>query len=101
LRLLAPTQTICLASAQILSPDSDGGDRGRSLDCAPCLVARTLVESDIVLVASPANLARYGVPVAPQDLERHTLIAFSGSQKSIEWVIEPAEGNAVFRSKGG
>jgi len=59
------------------------------------LVARTLVESDIVLVASPAYLARHGLPAAPQDLARHALITFSGSQTATEWVIEAAQGDAV------
>ncbi|MCO5397558.1 LysR family transcriptional regulator [Ralstonia soli] len=59
------------------------------------LVAKVLVESDIVLVASPAYLARHGLPVAPQALETHALIAFSGSQTATEWVIETAQGDTV------
>ena len=59
------------------------------------LMARVLVESDIVLVASPAYLARHGLPVAPQDLARHALIAFSGAQTATEWMIESAQGDAI------
>jgi len=65
------------------------------------LVARTLVESDIVLVASPAYLARHGLPVVPQDLTKHALIAFSGSQTATEWVIESAHGDAVHMPLAG
>ncbi len=59
------------------------------------LVARTLVESDIVLVASPAYLARHGLPTVPQELAAHELITFSGSKTAAEWVIEPPQGEAL------
>lgn len=65
------------------------------------LVAKTLVESDIVLVASPAYLARHGLPAAPQELPKHELITFSGSQTASEWVIEPARGEVVHVSLDG
>ncbi|WP_439893246.1 LysR family transcriptional regulator (plasmid) [Ralstonia sp. 25C] len=59
------------------------------------LVARTLVESNIVLVASPAYLARHGLPTAPQDLAKHELIAFSGSQTATAWEVQTAQGDVV------
>ncbi len=59
------------------------------------LVASALVESDIVLVASPAYLARHGLPTVPQELAAHELITFSGSQTAMEWVIEPPQGEAL------
>lgn len=65
------------------------------------LVARTLVESDIVLVASLAYLARHGLPVAPKELVKHELIAFSGSQTATEGVIELPHGEAVRMSLQG
>ena len=65
------------------------------------LVAKTLVESDIVLVASPVYLARHGLPAAPQELPKHELITFSGSQTASEWVIEPARGEVVHVSLDG
>ena len=59
------------------------------------LVARRLAESDIVLVASPAYLARRGPPGAPDDLVEHELIAFSGSQTATEWALTPQQGEPV------
>ena len=35
------------------------------------IVARKLIESEVMLVAAPAYLARRGVPATPQDLARH------------------------------
>ena len=59
------------------------------------LVAKTLVESNIVLVASPAYLARHGLPSAPQDLAKHELIAFSGSRTAAAWEVQTAQGDVV------
>lgn len=59
------------------------------------LVAKTLVESNIVLVASPAYLARHGLPSAPQDLAKHELIAFSGSRTATAWEVQTAQGDVV------
>lgn len=59
------------------------------------LMARTLVESDIVLVASPTYLARCGLPTRPHDLTEHELLTFSGSATPTEWLIEPAHGEPV------
>lgn len=59
------------------------------------LVARTLVESDVVLVASPGYVGRYGLPTAPADLATHALIAFSGSHASTDWQIIPKQGEQV------
>ncbi len=41
------------------------------------LVARRLASAQLLLVASPAYLARYGEPQHPQDLERHTGLGYS------------------------
>ncbi len=38
-----------------------------------------------VTVASPEYIARYGVPEKPQDLQAHTLIAFSGGSYGAGW----------------
>ncbi|MET3446110.1 LysR family transcriptional regulator [Ralstonia pickettii] len=65
------------------------------------LVARKLVESDIVLVASPGYLARRRPPAVPSDLREHELITFSGSHTATEWAIEPAQGEAVHVSLQG
>lgn len=38
-----------------------------------------------MIVASPAYLARYGVPASPTDLKSHRLIASSGPRAAAEW----------------
>jgi DNA-binding transcriptional LysR family regulator len=49
------------------------------------LVARRVGEVRRVLVASPRYLAKQGRPVAPAELERHQLIAFTGLMPTREW----------------
>jgi DNA-binding transcriptional LysR family regulator len=49
------------------------------------MVTTTLGAVSRVLVASPAYLARRGIPVAPADLAVHDLIAFEGLASSDEW----------------
>jgi DNA-binding transcriptional LysR family regulator len=49
------------------------------------LVARRVGEVRRVLVASPRYLAKQGWPVAPAELERHQLIAFTGLMPTREW----------------
>ncbi|WP_241332061.1 LysR family transcriptional regulator [Burkholderia cenocepacia] len=59
------------------------------------IVARVLTESDIVLVASPAYVARCGLPVVPQDLREHELLTHAGPAAAAEWIVQPAQGEAV------
>lgn len=49
------------------------------------LVARKLGETTMVLVASPAYLARHGTPAHPQDLEGHNLLRFAYSRSVRDW----------------
>lgn len=49
------------------------------------LVARKLGETAMVLVASPAYLARHGTPAHPQDLESHNLLRFAYSRSVRDW----------------
>jgi DNA-binding transcriptional LysR family regulator len=56
------------------------------------LVARTLTVSDIVLVASPAYVARHGLPQSAGQLADHELLAFAGASESADWVLTPAQG---------
>ncbi len=53
------------------------------------LIARTLGDSAMVIVAAPAYLARAGVPVAAADLARHDCLGF-GCVRSVEgWPLGP------------
>jgi DNA-binding transcriptional LysR family regulator len=44
-----------------------------------------------VLCASPGYLAKHGAPVHPDDLERHTIIASTGSSTPPEWRLHDGE----------
>lgn len=59
------------------------------------LMAKTLTASDTVLVASPAYLARHGLPQSPEDLARHQLLAFGGAAHAGEWLLTDGDGRAV------
>ena len=49
------------------------------------LVSRRLGNHRIVLGASPAYLARYGVPERPSDLAAHSLLRYTGPVATPEW----------------
>ncbi|MGO1070360.1 LysR family transcriptional regulator [Lysobacter sp. CA199] len=59
------------------------------------LIARTLTVSDIILVASPAYLARRGLPRTVNHLAQHDLIAFSGTRGNAKWTLTPERGKPV------
>lgn len=58
------------------------------------LISRPVCRMNLVLVASPAYLAREGVPRTPQDLKRHKLIVrrFLGGKAS-PWNFRAADGS--------
>jgi DNA-binding transcriptional LysR family regulator len=49
------------------------------------LMARKLGESRMALVASPAYLARHPAPQTPEELDRHSLVAFNFARHCDEW----------------
>ena len=56
------------------------------------LIARLLAPSKLVLVASPAYLARHGTPTAIKDLAREEVIRFAGGPGETNWILCDAEG---------
>lgn len=58
------------------------------------LVARSLAPSFRVLCASPAYLARHGVPAHPADLTRHRCILI-GNQRRADWRFDDDEQTTV------
>lgn len=49
------------------------------------MIARRLGESDRVVVASPAYIARYGEPLAPDDLRAHRCLGFNFRRQQPWW----------------
>lgn len=56
----------------------------------PMLIARPLARCDSVLVASPAYLARHGVPALPAELERHRCLSYANFGKSV-WELSQGD----------
>jgi DNA-binding transcriptional LysR family regulator len=67
---------------------------GRIADSS--LISRPVCQFKLVLVASPAYLARYGVPRTPEDLARHKLLTrrFLGGRIS-PWSFKTQEGGII------
>lgn len=71
------------------------------------LIARKIGEMQMVTVASPGYLATHGIPVRPQDLVQHNLIAAQTGGRVVEWRFSSKEGTvaitptSAFRSNEG
>jgi len=52
------------------------------------LAARKLGDLEYGIFASPAYLARRGVPISPDDLSHHDRLAFSGGSQSKTWRLQ-------------
>lgn len=65
------------------------------------LFARQIGNIRRVICASPAYLARFGVPATPDDLARHRLVHCSADARLPEWRLRHATGglNLVFRPR--
>jgi DNA-binding transcriptional LysR family regulator len=65
------------------------------------LVARKLGESRMVVVGSPAYLARHGTPATPDDLARHNLLGFNFRRQVPAWpFLDGAGGILQLRPDG-
>ncbi len=49
------------------------------------LVARKLGRTRMIIVAAPAYIARYGMPMLPSDLEQHNLLSFNHGRLLNSW----------------
>lgn len=56
------------------------------------LIARKLLAGPMVIVASPAYLARNGTPVSPADLAQHNLLEFNFARRVHGWPFVDADG---------
>jgi DNA-binding transcriptional LysR family regulator len=59
------------------------------------LHARLLGTSRIRVLASPAYLARHGMPAAPGELGRHVLLGFSEPETLNDWPLHDVDGSAM------
>jgi DNA-binding transcriptional LysR family regulator len=64
------------------------------------LVARRLGSTRRTLVATPAYLARNGVPLVPQDLARHNCVLYAYLSTGNEWSFKGADGEIRVRVNG-
>ena len=62
-----------------------------SLAVEPSLIVRRLGTSPVSLTASPAYLARRGVPRAPEDLAGHDIVHHSGLKAGALWILKRGE----------
>lgn len=67
------------------------------------LIARKLEDADLAVVATPAYLARAGVPVCLADLDHHDCIQFElpSNGKKIPWLFRKDGKEIEINSKGG
>ncbi|GAA5233772.1 LysR family transcriptional regulator [Verticiella sediminum] len=63
----------------------------------PALVHRRLAQTRLVACASPAYLARHGVPRHPEDLAGHAVIAYRYYAGRDEWSFQDASGRHLVR----
>ena len=59
------------------------------------LHARLLGTSRIRVLASPAYLARHGMPASPGELGRHVLLGFSEPETLNDWPLHDVDGSAM------
>ena len=56
------------------------------------LIARRLASSQVLLVASPAYLERYGTPRTPAELSGHNCLAYTLAERPHEWIFMAPDG---------
>jgi DNA-binding transcriptional LysR family regulator len=71
---------------------------GQSRDAS--LVVRKICDLERVICASPAYLARHGVPRIPDDLARHNCITVAGTPSSARWPFATPSGEKIMAVSG-
>jgi DNA-binding transcriptional LysR family regulator len=61
------------------------------------LIARRLASAPRLVVASPAYIARRGLPATPGDLLRHDVVVYSQAGGGYDWVFRSSTGNTSVR----
>jgi DNA-binding transcriptional LysR family regulator len=64
------------------------------------LIARRLAPCRMLIVASPAYLARHGEPMVPADLARHDCLGYSYAARGGVWELSGPDGTTLQRVKG-
>ncbi|RZF28499.1 LysR family transcriptional regulator [Paraburkholderia sp. UYCP14C] len=71
---------------------------GRLADSS--MIAKHLVSSPVVVVATPAYLEKHGRPERPQDLARHACVVFAPLREPRAWRLENVDGAGVHVPSG-
>lgn len=65
-----------------------------SIDSDANLIARRFGTSQLSLVSSRRYVEKYGAPVVPEDLSKHSTLSFADTEKlPVEWHMYDSEGN--------
>jgi len=59
------------------------------------LISRKITQSEALLLASPAYLAKHGVPQHPYDLDRHKVISYSNLKQPNIWSFVDHQGESI------
>lgn len=59
------------------------------------LISRRITQSEALVLASPAYLAKHGVPQHPFDLARHKIISYSNLKQPNVWLFEEHNGDPI------
>lgn len=81
------TQVDAVFLDRVVNLLEEGFDVGVRIGQLPdsTMQAKTVGHVQLVLVASPEYLARYGIPQTPEELKQHTLIASSAGNMTHDW----------------
>jgi DNA-binding transcriptional LysR family regulator len=95
------TVELCLSDKHVdlVSEGIDLAIRASELEDSS-LVARSLFDNEMMLVASPSYLDKYGIPATPEDLKQHTCIVYSQLKSNDIWHFTKIGENQVVSVSG-